>query len=131
MPPWPADPKNSLKFRNDPRLSQHEIDTLVAWVKAGTPKGQELQQGKDPAPPVAPSQGWLHPKGLEPDVVIQLASIPSAGLRRNSLRPSTWPRFRFRQISGWLRFRSCPSNRAVVHHMAVTEVSLDPRLDSR
>src|ERR1700722_6191238 len=35
MPPWPADPAKSLKFRNDPRLTQQEIDTLVAWVNAG------------------------------------------------------------------------------------------------
>src|SRR5436305_14581748 len=29
MPPWPADPAKSLRFRNDARLSQHEIDTIV------------------------------------------------------------------------------------------------------
>src|SRR4051812_27992718 len=28
MPPWPVDPNKSLKFRNDPSLSQHDIDTL-------------------------------------------------------------------------------------------------------
>src|ERR1700694_4986238 len=39
MPPWPADPARSLKFRNDPRLSQENIDTIVAWVKAGVPQG--------------------------------------------------------------------------------------------
>src|SRR6266852_1713322 len=41
MPPWPADPNGSLKFRNDARLSRQEIDTLVAWVNAGAPKGND------------------------------------------------------------------------------------------
>ena len=41
MPPWPADPNGSLKFRNDARLSQRDIDTLVAWVNAGAPKGND------------------------------------------------------------------------------------------
>ena len=36
MPPWFADPHTStLKFSNDRRLSQKEIETIVAWVDAG------------------------------------------------------------------------------------------------
>src|SRR5215468_9036157 len=31
MPPWSADP-NHGEWANDPRLSQKEIDTVVAWV---------------------------------------------------------------------------------------------------
>ena len=41
MPPWPADPARSLKFRNDARLSERDIATLVAWIDAGTPKGND------------------------------------------------------------------------------------------
>src|SRR5580704_10323837 len=41
MPPWPADPNARLKFRNDARLNQRDIDTLVAWVNAGAPKGSD------------------------------------------------------------------------------------------
>jgi hypothetical protein len=59
MPPWPADPKGSLKFRNDPRLSEKEIETLVNWVKAGAPKGNDAEL---PPPPNFP-EGWLHPGG--------------------------------------------------------------------
>ena len=36
MPPWSADP-NHGQWSNDPRLSQKEIDTVVAWVNAGAP----------------------------------------------------------------------------------------------
>src|SRR5580704_13518834 len=41
MPPWPADPAWSLKFRNDPQLTPRDIDTLVAWVNAGAPRGND------------------------------------------------------------------------------------------
>ena len=40
MPPWSADPAHG-KFKNDPSLSQKEIDTIAAWVDAGAPKGDD------------------------------------------------------------------------------------------
>src|SRR5579862_6613917 len=39
MPPWPADPNGSVKFRNDLRLSERDINTLVAWVDGGASEG--------------------------------------------------------------------------------------------
>src|SRR5262249_49457345 len=36
MPPWSADPRYG-RFRNDPRLSEQEIDTISRWVDAGAP----------------------------------------------------------------------------------------------
>ena len=39
MPPWAADPTTSMKLRNDRSLSQKDIDTIVAWVDAGAPRG--------------------------------------------------------------------------------------------
>src|ERR1700737_4590306 len=61
MPPWFADPKFG-KFSNEASLSQHEIDTVVAWVDAGAPLG-------DPKDMPAPKQfveGWKIPK---PDII--------------------------------------------------------------
>ncbi len=78
MPPWPADPKASLKFRNDARLSQRDIDTLVAWVEAGAPKGND----KDLPPIPQFEDGWLHPQGLKPDLVISMPGefqLPATG----------------------------------------------------
>ena len=40
MPPWSADPAHGT-FKNDPSLSQKEIDTIAAWVDAGAPKGDD------------------------------------------------------------------------------------------
>ena len=55
MPPWPADPENSMKFRNERYLEQHEIDTIAAWVDAGRPAGQ----------PRRPARAARLPAGLD------------------------------------------------------------------
>ncbi len=78
MPPWPADSARSLKFRNDARLSQQDIDMVVAWVNAGAPKGDEAD-----LPPIPEFEdGWMHPQGLKPDLVISLPGdvhLPAEG----------------------------------------------------
>src|SRR5580700_7405157 len=38
MPPWNAEGSRD-KFRNDPSLSQAEIDKLTAWIDGGVPEG--------------------------------------------------------------------------------------------
>ena len=53
MPPWSVDPHYG-KFSNDPSLSQKEIDTIVSWVGAVAPKGDDKDM--PPAPKFA--QGW-------------------------------------------------------------------------
>jgi hypothetical protein len=53
MPPWGADPAYGT-FKNDPRLSQGEIDTITAWVDAGAPKGDD----KDLPPAPTFAEGW-------------------------------------------------------------------------
>jgi hypothetical protein len=120
MPPWPADPKHSVKFRNDARLSQQDIDTLVAWVNAGAPKGND---GDLPAQPHR-DQGWLHPKGLAPDAVISLPrefQVPAKGeipyikiLAKVPYLEDKWV------VASQVR----PTNGSVVHHMAITESEL-------
>jgi hypothetical protein len=121
MPPWPADPTRSVKFRNDPRLTQQEIDTLIAWVDAGAPKGRDADL--PPQPNV--SKGWLHPKGLAPDIVISMPEfdVPAQGeipyIRRLIKVPFTTDK--------WVTaMQVLPGNGAVVHHMAITEVELAP-----
>ncbi|MEO8681049.1 MAG: cytochrome c, partial [Vicinamibacterales bacterium] len=76
MPPWGADPKESLKMRNDVSLSQDQIDTIVAWVDAGAPKGSDADL--PPAPKF--TSGWT--LGREPDVVLEMPvefEIPAEG----------------------------------------------------
>ena len=75
MPPWGADPAHGV-FKNDPRLSEKEVETIVAWVDAGAPKGSD--QDLPPAPAFA--EGWSIGK---PDVVFTMTEdfkIPATGV---------------------------------------------------
>ncbi len=124
MPPWPADPAKSLKFSNDARLSQQEIETVAAWVNAGTPKGNDAEL--PPAP--ASSDGWRHPQGLKPDLIVPLPGLVHLP------KDGTIPYVRLMvkvPISDdkWISaIQARPSNPTVVHHMALTEVSLPGRM---
>lgn len=64
MPPWHADPHYG-EFVNERRLSQAEINTIVAWVDGGTLKGEE----KDQPAPVVFNDTWRIGK---PDVVFEM-----------------------------------------------------------
>jgi hypothetical protein len=63
MPPWFADPHYG-HFANDRRLSQADIDTLVAWADAGAPEGNP----HDAPPPRTFEDGW----NIKPDMVIEM-----------------------------------------------------------
>ncbi|HET9533568.1 MAG TPA: hypothetical protein VFQ92_24655 [Blastocatellia bacterium] len=109
MPPWFADPETSLKFRNDRRLSQKEIDTIVAWVEAGSPKGNEAEI--PPVPKFTP--GWT---AGEPDLVIPMPiefEVPAEGElpMQNFYVPVPFKEDRFIEA---VELR--PGNPAVVHH---------------
>ena len=38
MPPWGSDMAHGI-FRNDPRLTDQEIQTIVSWIDGGAPRG--------------------------------------------------------------------------------------------
>ena len=47
MPPWHIDRNVGIrKFKNDPSLSDQEVDTIVKWVDAGAPQGNPLDMPK-------------------------------------------------------------------------------------
>ena len=74
MPPWGADPAHG-SFKNDPRLSQAEIDTIAKWVDDGAPKGDD----KDLPPVPQLAEGWTIGK---PDAVFTMEEeykIPASG----------------------------------------------------
>ena len=75
MPPWGADPAHGV-FKNDPRLSDKEIATILAWVDAGAPKGSDNDL------PAVPEfvDGWTIGK---PDAVFTMKEpfqIPATGV---------------------------------------------------
>jgi len=120
MPPWPADPARSLKFSNDARLTQKDIDTVVAWVNAGAPRGDDGD-----LPPLPKFEdGWMHPQGLKPDLVISLPGdvhLPAEGTIPYVRVMAKVPISEDRWV---VASQARPSNPAVVHHMALTEVAL-------
>ena len=118
MPPWYADPAQSVAFRNDPRLSAADLATVAAWIKDGAPKGG----GNEPERHLS-SRGWAHPMGRQPDIVVGLprVKLPANGempyvrlLIKVTLPQDKW-------ITG---LQALPGNPGVVHHMGITEVTL-------
>jgi len=74
MPPWGADPAHGV-FKNDPRLTDKEIATILAWVDGGAPKGEDKDL------PTVPEfvDGWTIGK---PDAVFEMKEsfqIPATG----------------------------------------------------
>ena len=49
MPPW-GPVKGVGEFRDDPTLSQVEIDMIVNWVEGGAPKGDDIYLPPFPSP---------------------------------------------------------------------------------
>jgi len=111
MPPWLADAAYG-HFSNDRRLTQKEIDTIVAWVDAGAPAGDD----RDLPPTPKFEQGWTIGR---PDAVISLpdeVAVPATGVVP----------YRYIMVATnftedkWIQAAEIrPGNRAVVHHVIV------------
>ncbi|HKA23248.1 MAG TPA: thiol-disulfide isomerase [Blastocatellia bacterium] len=113
MPPWLADP-NHGEFKNDSRLSQKDIDTIVAWVDGGAKEGDPKDM---PKAPTFPSEGW---KRGTPDVVLSMtveASVPSDGVvaYRHFAVPTNFTEDKYVQFAEIKR-----GDPAVVHHVIVS-----------
>jgi len=109
MPPWGADPAHGV-FKNDPRLSDADIETIAKWVDSGAPKGDDNDL------PSVPTfvDGWTIGK---PDAVFAMEeefTIPADG---------AVPYKYFRVPTGltedkWIQaIEIKPAARAQVHHV--------------
>jgi hypothetical protein len=118
MPPWLADPARSLKFSNDARLTDAEVATVVAWIDADTPKGDDRSSA-----PSKPSPQWLGPDGRPPDAVVTLPeiSVAATGEVPYIQQLIKVPFAADRWISA---MQLLPGNRRLLHHMGITEVQL-------
>ena len=69
----PGSPTTGTRhFANDRRLSQAEIDTLVAWADHGAAEGD----AKDKPAPVTFENGW----NIKPDMVVEMPKdVQAAG----------------------------------------------------
>jgi hypothetical protein len=111
MPPWHPDPQYG-NWENDRRLSQKDVDTIVAWVDGGAPEGNP----KDlPATPKLAS-GW---QIGEPDMVFQMPAeftVPAEGSvsYQHFAVPTNFKEDRYIQA---LEARA--GNLSVVHHIVI------------
>jgi mono/diheme cytochrome c family protein len=109
MPPWSADVPLGV-FKNDPRLTEQEIDTIVAWVDAGAPRGDDRHM---PAPPQF-AEGWTIGT---PDAIFTMTEeyqVPAEGtIPYQYIRVPT-----NLTEDKWIQALEIkPGNRAVVHHV--------------
>jgi mono/diheme cytochrome c family protein len=111
MPPWHADP-NYGHFSNDRRMSQKDVDTIVAWVDSGAAEGNPKDL------PAAPefSDGW----GIgKPDAVFKLPkenTVPADGVvdYQYFTVPTNFTEDKWIQAA-----EIRPDKRGVVHHIIV------------
>lgn len=118
MPPWFADPHTStLKFSNDRRLSPEEVKTIIDWVDAGSPKGDDKDLPNMPNY----TPGWTFG---EPDLVIEMPvdfEVPAEGElpMQNFYVPVPFNDERWVE-----KVELRPGNPAVVHHSIANVTSL-------
>ena len=109
MPPWHADPAHG-KFLNDRRLSEREIQTLVAWVDAGARSGNS----KDAPKPLHFTEGW---EIGTPDLVLEMpTAIDIAATGTIDYQYLAIPT-NFKEDK-WVQFAEArPEDREHVHHI--------------
>ena len=119
MPPWHADPRHG-EFRNDRRLTEAEIATIVNWVDNGAKEGDARHL--PPAPTFA--EGW----GIgQPDLVLQMPeefTLEASG-------PDEYQNFEIAtnfNEDRWVQaVEARPGNRRIVHHiLALIKPPADP-----
>ena len=119
MPPWLADPAHG-EFKNSRRMTEDEINTVVAWVNAGSPEGKP---GEMPEPPQFET-GWTIGK---PDAVLTMPEsypVPASGEvpYQYMIVPTNFTEDK------WIEAAEIrPGNRGVVHHVIAFVAKTDKR----
>ncbi|MDX2039602.1 MAG: thiol-disulfide isomerase [Acidobacteriota bacterium] len=109
MPPWHADPHFG-EFKNNPSLTQAEINTISAWVDGGAAEGNP----KDLPPAPKFVEGWRIGK---PDVVLSMReefTLAASGPDEYQYFaiPTNFTEDKYVQMS-----EARPGNRKIVHHI--------------
>jgi hypothetical protein len=84
MPPWGA-VKGVGEFRNDPSLSQIEIDMIVNWVEGGAPEGDPIYL---PTAPHFSAEAEARAEGREVTVASGAGWTLDAAAELSGLRPA-------------------------------------------
>jgi hypothetical protein len=122
MPPWHADPQHG-SFVNDRRLTNPQIDTIVAWVDQGAREGNPRDL------PVAPAfvEGWRIGK---PDVLLEMPEEYTLAAEG----PDEYKYFRIQtgfKEDVWIQAAEArPGNRRIVHHIIAFIVRPKPKVEN-
>ena len=120
MPPWYADARFGT-FRGDRRLTQDEVNTIVAWADGGAP------QGDGPAPTTPDfAEGWSHPSGRAPDYILEMPiefEIPAEGELSNF---SIYQEILFTEDRFLEAVQIMPGAMAATHHSSIGVRNLPP-----
>ena len=88
MPPWGA-VKGFGEFKDDPSLSQVELDLIVGWVEGGAPKGDDIYLPQAPRAMAAPARAFT--RGLEvKERTVLTQPLTAAGIRPRQLPEGGW-----------------------------------------
>lgn len=114
MPPWPAD--SPLKFHEDERLTDEQIQTVMSWVESGMEEGDP----KDAPMPIKWPEATDWQIG-EPDLIFEMpeeVTVPAVGTIDYVYYPIkvNLPEDRYIQA-----VETVPGNPQVVHHIQVHE----------
>ena len=110
MPPWFADPRYG-DFRNAPKLTQADIQTIAAWVDGGSPEGD----AKDKPAPIQWADGWRS----NPDVIVSMPEPHWLAARGGGEIKSFTVNSPFSADTWVTSIEVRPGNPSVVHHVIV------------
>ena len=110
MPPWFADPHVG-EFRNAPKLTPADVNTLTAWADRGASEGNPATK----PPAVKWAEGWR----IQPDVIVSMpqpyrVAAKGAGEVKEFFIPSP-----FKEDTWVSAIEIRPGDPSVVHHVIV------------
>ena len=110
MPPWFAD-SHDIEFRNAPKLTEKDVQTLSAWADNGAREG-------DAADKPAAAQ-WTEGWRIQPDVVVSMPVNQLVAARGPGEVMEYFVENPFKQDTWVSSIEIRPSNPSVVHHVIV------------
>lgn len=114
MPPWHLDKTIGIQeFKDDPSLTDKEIDTIVKWVDAGAPQGNPADM--PPTREFAAVGEW---QIGSPDIIVKFPAytVPAAGPDLFGDLLAEIPIFEDRYIKAIQTRSATPESHKVVHH---------------
>jgi hypothetical protein len=125
MPPWKP-VEGFGQFRDNFGLTADERETLLAWIRAGTPEGDPADL--PPAPPDADSPWHLG----EPDLVLTAPEYTPPPEAKDTYRCFVLP-VGLTETKYVRAVQALPGNPAIVHHVLfyIDETGASERLDAR